>query len=483
MFKNNLTKEIVCLLTILAITLPIIGINIAKGKAQEETEQEKLTLELVKEIKFEKSIVDDIGMINIGVITSTEEEKAIRKKAKLSKDEPIFPVRAITIPGKGVVIFDEKGNIKREIKDGCFVSENGEYVVAGNKIKTRENKKALKTKGFRGQFQAISNNGAVVTAEKGDKYPEVRINFYDKEGNLRNTPVVGHRGRYSYRTPRNMFQLSRNGETFATWDDGTLLAFSQEGKKLFSYKIFEEQESLQIDKIRVSPCGRYIVLSVARGGTYTVFPKDYDEKMKKVGEELERLGRAGKLGEGNQSWTMNKYIEAKEGLIKEIVKPKEVYDGPIRNTVYLFSREGNLLLSYDVVFGELAIAFSPEGDYVGVGDYHNVYLFEAETGRLRWKYEEKNISRHPHSISLSSNANYVTVGIAPHAGGSLEERRIKTHNRYIYIFDKTGQLLVKKDIGTTYRGILNTIIDVAGKTISVITDETFLLFKIGGDAQ
>ncbi|MEW6104037.1 MAG: hypothetical protein AB1630_09565 [bacterium] len=435
--------------------------------------EEKLSLELVKEIRFKERIVDDLGFVNIGLATSREDIERIRKASKLSLDEPIFPIRAITIPGKGVRIFDEKGNIEKEIKEGFLVSENGEYIVSGNEIKTRENKRLwkgnlLSPKTFRGSVLCLSNIGSIVSWETrneknkdGKRYFIARLNFYDEEGNLKNFTEITPRY-FANRGLKNHFSLSENGETFATWDDGEVLAFSKEGRELFKHRLVPKEMVHSLDKIRVSPDGRFIVVSCFRGRGYLSHPPDYEERLKKVEKELERMLDRGELREGDQFWTKENYDKAYEKLLKEMGiddKSLLVLDGVGRNTISLFSRDGKLLWEYNVQPGELAISFSPEGDYLGVGDYHNVYLFETETGRLVWKWKNEDTAIGcSGEISLSSNAEYIVVDFR------IKKIPYSEYTPAAYIFNKSGEVILKTYI-KDLKGIFPVKITPDGKHV------------------
>lgn len=424
-----------------------LGMILGMGLVAKAEEKEILALELVKEMRFKEGIANDVGMVQMGVITSEAEAGKVRTLAGLSADEPVFPIRALRV-GDKIKIFDAKGKIEKEIEGGGLISPNGECIVGGSGVIDRKGKTLWKNKDLSGWVVGISNKGGLVTtqwAKRGLK----GLDFYDSSGRVTKKVDI-EMSQYPMRflSPDPMFQFSDNGETFACWDDGELAVFSGEGEQLFGYKI---ERARDFDKLKVSPDGRYIVVSCKTGGTQTVYPKDYENRLKQLKEALkqleEDLNRNAPVIMKEEDWEQEKvrlerYKQEKARLKKEIKDlTKEVYLGPIKQSVFFFTKEGELMGSYDVFPGELAISFSPEGDYVGVGDYHNVYLFES-TGKLvwNWKNEDSTIACDG-EISLSSEAEYILVNF----------RIVKIPSNYpeyappiTYIFDKSGEILLTK---------------------------------------
>ncbi|MEW6104205.1 MAG: WD40 repeat domain-containing protein [bacterium] len=481
MFKQTLrSKGIACL----------IALGLLKGIGF--AEENKLKLELVREIRLKEKLED------VRVMTSEEEVKKARKMAGLSSDEPIFPVKAIRTE-EGIKFFDAKGRVEREIKGIGLLSENGEYFFIGNEVRNRNNTVVWKNKELKGEILAISNNGRVITTNYRFYSPEGIGGFwldglylYDSKGNLiKEIDVELHA--LGFRTLNNTIQFSSDGSIFACWENGNLNVFSSKGNRIFRYSL-EDKHVCRFDKLRVSPDGRYIVVSTHMGGTTTIYPKGYWEKIEEIKkmakEKVHKMVILEKIKITKTSDYIKKREEEENKILKEMgLLPKEVYNGPYRGVIFFFTKEGNLLGSYNVVPGEKAIAFSPEGDYVGVGDYeeydYNVYLFETQKGTLLWKYHSKEgIGLCPDSISISSGGKYICVGLVPSPGKKYEKFPL---NRYIYLFDPSSKLLIKKDAQASYpkyRGGFDITIDPDGNQIFGMTDETLLLFKItGGDAK
>ncbi|MDI6794734.1 MAG: hypothetical protein QME81_18015, partial [bacterium] len=57
-----------------------------------------------------------------------------------------------------------------------------------------------------------------------------------------------------------------------------------------------------------------------------------------------------------------------------------------KNRLFFFNRQGKLIRTFDTLRGELAMSFSPEERYLGVADYHNIYLFKTIEVTLLYYY-------------------------------------------------------------------------------------------------
>ena len=394
--------------------LTVTAVIWAKGQ------KERLTLELVWEKEFKEGI-DEV------CIDSTSAE-------------PSFPIRAIRTE-KGIKFFDEKGKVISEIKNwmnACpilCVSENGRYGGIGGpwreyfckttfELKDNRGKRIYKIKDVPNRID-ISSKGSVVAACHaggiGGYYSG--LEFYNLSGNRIKEVNIDWNGVSSFSKDGSLYAvasfLEKRNESFKGIA-GSLVLFTPEGKELWRYPM----DNMKIYNIKISDDGRYIACASD---------------------------------------------DCKSDFSKLI------------SYLYLFNRKGDLLGTYSVGFKECgllgndeALAFSPEGKYLAVSDYHNIYFFKTESGEMLWRYQEEVFTRRPDSVSISSNGEYIAVGIAPCSWGELKA----TRDRYIYFFYNSGQVIMKKNIGTTYAGGVDVKITPNGKQLVVKAGDKTLFFNL-----
>ncbi|MEW6104441.1 MAG: hypothetical protein AB1630_11625, partial [bacterium] len=152
--------------------------------------------------------------------------------------------------------------------------------------------------------------------------------------------------------------------------------------------------------------------------------------------------------------------------------------------LYIFNQEGNLLGTYSVEFsyettGILGrrkdyLSFSPEGEYLATTDYRNLYFFDTNRGELLWSHSF-GFPFCIYSVSLSSDAKLIAVGGIYEVPNS---NYIIRPDRYIWLFDKSGNKIMEKNIGNSYMGDVVLEISPDGKQLFMITDEKIVFFNL-----
>jgi outer membrane protein assembly factor BamB len=174
------------------------------------------------------------------------------------------------------------------------------------------------------------------------------------------------------------------------------------------------------------------------------------------------------------------------------ISPNDTYIGAVAikqgnsGFIYLFDIKGNLKWRKKIPpIGNWNIAFSPESSYLGIAG-SQIYTFETATGKRVWKYKDAP-SIIFKSISISSNGEYILASAVTYNPHRDEKGRVLSspppHGpRYIYLFNKKGNKIWKKDVsGKSYKNweeCPNISISKDGKEITIGVGNTLLYYKV-----
>jgi WD40 repeat protein len=149
------------------------------------------------------------------------------------------------------------------------------------------------------------------------------------------------------------------------------------------------------------------------------------------------------------------------------------------NRIYFLDNTGNLLGEYQVEWGECNIAFSPDSEYVAVTDYHNVYLFRSNTGLLQWRYHVT--PEEVDCISIASKGEYIIIGTSPDVVRDGRGKERLKGKMSICLLNKEGNLILKKqvdDLTHPWADFKDTKVTPNGKQLIVMTKEKILSFRL-----
>lgn len=125
------------------------------------------------------------------------------------------------------------------------------------------------------------------------------------------------------------------------------------------------------------------------------------------------------------------------------------------------------------------MSFSSDNKYLGVVDKKNLFVFEAQTGKIIWKYTIDQPELSFISLNISGNAEKIVAGIDFDKGRKVvpEERHT---SGFVYLFDKDGRITWKKELSYKLWGAVFPQVRFSSDEtrFSVITREKIYVFKL-----
>ncbi|MEW6103774.1 MAG: WD40 repeat domain-containing protein [bacterium] len=417
----------------------VFGIMVAVSTIWAEEQKGTLTLEPIWEKEFEDGLREVCELEPTSVGTKTR-----------GLAEPSFSLKAVET-GNGVIkFFNEEGKVSLKVKkerenEWVGISKNGKYVkiqaINDPKAYYKTGETTLELKDHKGNTlykidgvpdcAEISPNGAIVATcpsfpgHISDYY--IGLSFYSPSGSLtKRIDNIKLSGASAFSKDGSLYVtasiLEKRDESFKGRKN-SLVVFNTKGEELWRYNI---DNMVKFYNIKISDDKRFIAVC-SRG------PQEDNP---------------------------------------------EGHHGP--SYLHIFNKEGNLLGTYSVEFryettGILGrrkgyLSFSPEGDYLATTDYRNLYFFDTNRGELLWSHSF-GFPFCIYSVSLSSDAKLIAVG------GIYEVPNARS-DRYIWLFDKSGNKIMEKNIGKSYTGDVILNLSPDGKQLFMTTYEKTVFFNL-----
>jgi outer membrane protein assembly factor BamB len=98
------------------------------------------------------------------------------------------------------------------------------------------------------------------------------------------------------------------------------------------------------------------------------------------------------------------------------------------------------------------MCFSPEGNYLGVIDKKTLYLFQTNTGKLKWQYFLEKPELSFVSLDISGLAKEIVVGVDFDKGGNAPSGERHTKG-FVYLLDAAGKSVWTKELSYRLWGI------------------------------
>lgn len=408
-------KKVVGVLGIAALLLSVgvLSIAMAEKPAQKQelpeqaSERAKVTLEKVWEKKFEKKI-----------------EKVAGEKGKPS---------AIMTKHK-IFFLDEKGNIRSKQKLHEFpekwittfikTSKNGKYIGISAIYKGEKPHKK--------SFTVIRNDGKVIW-----KIDEEVGGF---EISSKGKVILDHAG---YEVPRAGFEI-----------------YNARGKNIKRIKILKHAEL----------GGTWFDIDFSDNGNYFVVAKSWEPEAKPAlifydenGKELWR-----RVTKTREILGCVRVSNSGQYIIGVRIEKEKKY----MRYINLYDKKGNLLWEYSLgnIGGAKKFRFSADEKYLVASTCENlIYMFETNTGKLLWKYQDPDPEIKAFlSVDISENGDYIVAGADKNEIFS-PKYYTQPNPGYVYLFNKNGNILWQKE----YPGKKLPVVSISsdGRVVTVILQE------------
>jgi hypothetical protein len=375
----------------------------AETKSEPAKEKSKKIVEpvLVWEKTFDEEIVDVIfGEAEMTVAKAKAlGMKGLDQKKTTEKVKVVYP--KVVVTNEAIRFLNEKGEMKKSIS----ISKKLRKVM-------------------------ISKNGkniSITRPLKYDKYghwiKQAELKLLDEEGN-----VICWSDKLKPEENHLYYDVLGNGESVVIYSvfTGVLAFYNRKDSTLKFTKAFVPPYSTMNFWTDYSYNGEYYVMNIApehkQGRAMVIL---FDKK----GNELWR-------DETDENFACKVAISSKGNYVAIMAKDVRSQE----KFIYLYNNQGELIGKRR---GKGIISFSVDEKYYGItGGGEGIHLFDTKENKLLWIYKEleKNISFK--SIIVGKDGNKVIVG-----GVMIDKKDFNNNEkeRYLYIFNKLGELIFKKE--------------------------------------